>query len=380
MTRSTLDAILITVADRSDVPGVSAIAVNREGVIYEGAAGLASTGKPMTPDTIVRIASMTKALTSLAALQQVERAKLTLDGPAGEAAPELTAVQVLQPGGSLRAPARPVTLRGLLTHTAGFAYAFTDPLMDAYMKDHAGADPGLHVPLVCDPGTRWQYGINTDWAGVLVEESSGRDLATYVAAEILGPLGMGDTGFSVAPAAEGRLAAIHVRGEGGDWAEMPGAMDMRMTFRDRKVDGGGGGLTSTARDYARFLQFMLGDGTIGGARLLGPEGMAGLTTNQVGPLVAGAWTSYAPALSNDIDLTAGGTTRHSLGFLLSGRDSPTGAAAGTLSWAGIFNSYYWIDRARGVAGATFSQFFPFMDAAAWKLHEDFQRGVYQTLG
>lgn len=374
MNSSAFDRLLTAATERGDVPGVSAIAVNRNGVIYEGAAGTAGRGQPMRPDTVVRIASMTKALTSLAAVQQVERGALSLDGPAGKVVPELGAVQVLLTDGSSRAPDQPVTLRSLLTHTAGFAYAFTDPLMDAYMKDRAGTDPGLHVPLVCDPGGRWQYGINTDWAGVLVEASSGRDLATYMGAEILGPLGMADTGFAVEQRLEDRLATVHVRGQGGAWTEMPGAMDMRMTFRDRKVDGGGGGLTSTAQDYARFLRLMLGEGD----GIVGAEGMTGLTTNQIGPIVAGAWKSYAPAVSNDIDLTADGTTRHTLGFLLSGRDSPTGAAAGTLSWAGIFNSYYWIDRARGVAGATFSQFFPFMDAAAWQLHEDFQRAVYGT--
>lgn len=376
MNASSLDAILTTAVARGDVPGVSAIAVDRQGITYEGAAGLSRAGVDMAPGTVVRIASMTKALTSLAALQQVERGALTLDGPAGDIAPELASLQVLEADGSQRAPATPVTLRGLLTHTAGFAYGFTDERMAAYVAAHGGEDPGLHAPLVCDPGARWQYGINTDWAGALVEAVSGQDLATYMAANVLGPLRMVDSAFTVKPGSEGGLAAVHVRGQGGAWAEIPAPGEMTMALRGKRIASGGGGLNSTARDYGRFLRMMLGDGTLDGERLIGADGMAGLTTNQVGATVVGAWKSMAPALSNDVDLTAGGTTRHTLGFLVSGRESPTGAAADTLSWGGIFNSYYWVDRARGVAGATFSQFFPFMDARAWALHEAFQSGVY----
>lgn len=381
MTHPAVEAALRDPVERGDVPFVSAIAVNAHDIMYAGGFGSAREGVSVRADSIVRIASMTKALTSLCAIQLVERGSLTLDGPAAEILPELAEAQVLGADGSLRAPTRPVTLRALLTHTSGYAYPFLSSELARYVAGRGDADqPGWEIPLLFDPGGRWQYGVSTDWVGLMVEAASGLSLDAYMARHVLEPLAMADTSFAIPEAKEDRLTSLYGREEDGSLVNRGVAPGVgRSTHRGRSVVSGGGGLTSTALDYGRFLRSMLRGGELDGVRLLGPEGFAGMTTDQIGGLVAGAWKTSSPAVSNDVDFTDGGTAGHTLGFLIARRGGPTGRAAGTLSWAGIFNSYYWIDRARGVAGATFCQFLPFADRKALALHEDFQRAIYGSV-
>lgn len=187
------------------------------------------------------------------------------------------------------------------------------------------------------------------------------------------PLGMPDTGFHVPAEKASRLVTQHNRSPLGDIVEQPFvAPDPPATF------SGGGGLSSTARDYARFLRLILNGGELDGVQVLGPEAMAGLTNGHSGDHAAGLWATAQQAFSCDTDFSHGGTARHSLGFVLSTEDSPGARSAGSLSWGGIFNTYYWIDPARGLAGAT--QFLPFADPTALAIFDAFEREVYATFG
>ncbi len=371
-----IDAVLQGAVDRGEVAGVVAVAVNRAGTTYAGAFGgqRIAEGVDMRLDSVFRIASMTKGLTSTAAMQLVERGDLDLTAPAAEMLPEIGEIEVLD-GDQPRPPAGPVTLQHLLTHTAGFGYPFFAPPLAQYMEARGisgvlpGSDANIKTPLLFEPGDRWQYGVNTDWVGRLVERAGGQTLPEYMGEHVFSPLGMTDTQFGLRDDQEPRLTSTHRRMEDGSLAEQPLAVP-------QPNRGGGDGLSSTAPDYARFLRMILGGGEIEGARLLSEASVEAMSINQIGPLTAGAWVSSDHAMSNDIDFSEGGTAGHSLGFLVGRRDGETGRRVGTLSWAGIFNTYYWIDRASDVAGAIFVQVLPFGDAICLRLRDEFERAVY----
>lgn len=381
------NSILKRATDAGDVPGVIALATDRDGSIYEGAFGLRALGQsaPMTMDTVVWIASMTKAVTGLAAMQLVERGKLDLDGPAGKVVPALGAVQVLegfdgagQP--RLRAPKRPVTLRHLLTHTAGFSYEIWSEAIGRYQQ--ARNVPGiiscenaaLTTPLLFDPGERWEYGINMDWAGKMVEAASGMTLGAYMKENIFAPLGMSETAFKMTPAMRARLAKIHQRGEDGKLAatdlEIPQAPQFEM---------GGGGLYSTAGDYAKFVRLMLNGGTAEGRAIVTPATFEAMTKNAMGANVVTKLKTAAPPLSHDAEFFPGMIKKWGLSFQITTERAPTGRSPGSLSWAGLANTFFWIDLARGVGGVFLSQVLPFADTRSLPLFLAFESEVYRSL-
>lgn len=374
-----IDSVLSSAVARGDVPGVVGIAVNRRGVTYEGAFGKARVAEDidMTTDAIFTIASMTKGLTSLAVMQGVDDGKLSLDEPAGDIHPELAGLSVLTPERGLRPAASRVTLRQLLTHTSGFAYEFSSTSLveglAALQIPGFDADGSLNirVPLLFDPGVRWHYGAGIDWAGELLEKASGSSLPAYLSDRVFGPLGMTNTTFGVSGANESLRPTVHVRLPDAALAEEPLAPA-------KPNRSGGGGINSTAGDFARFLQFMLGDGDWDGRNLLSAESLSGLCSDQIPGKTAGAINTGVPAMSCDADFTEGGTAGHSLGFIYSREAGPTGRSAGTLSWGGLFNTYYWIDRAKGVAGATFAQVLPFADERCLRMHAAFETAVYEA--
>src|SRR5437667_780645 len=274
-----VDTLLRTAAEAGDVPGVVATATTRDGTIYEGGFGSRILGEPaeMSPDTVVWIASMTKALTGTAAMQLVEQGKLELDAPASSVLPELGEVMVLegfdengQP--RTRAPKRAITLRHLLTHTAGFGYEFWNADVVRYQKVKglppiiSCQDATLRLPLLFDPGERWEYGINMDWVGKIVEVASGKKLGAYLSEHVFGPLGMNDTAFRITPAMRQRLARIHQRGEDG--ALVPTDLEIP---QDPEFEMGGGGLYGTVGDYLKFVRMMLNYGSAGSEQVLKPE-------------------------------------------------------------------------------------------------------------
>ena len=382
-----LDRILRQAVESKAMPGVVAVAATDTEVLYEGAFGKRDLGKPapMTLDSVVWIASVTKAITATAAMQLVERGKLSLERPASEMVPELTAAKVLEGFDAagkprLRAPKRPITLRHLLTHTAGFGYEIWDPAIARYQT--ATGTPGittctnaaLTTPLMFDPGDRWEYGISIDWAGKMVEAVSGQRLDRYFQENIFGPLGMKDTSFTISPAQRARLASVHQRGGDGALAPIEFEIPQQPEFHM-----GGGGLYGTATDYLAFTQMILRGGGVKGAQLLRPETVALMSQNHIGALEVGEFRSAIPALSNDIELLPGISLKWGLSFLINAQQLPTGRSAGSLAWAGLANTYFWIDRTRRVSGVFLSQVFPFYDHTTIDLLGKFETEVYRAL-
>jgi len=381
-----VDATLSRAAEAKEVPGVVALAATDTGVLYEGAFGLRDVvdGPAMTRDSVFRIASMTKAVTSVAALQLVEQGKLQLDEPIGKVLPELAAPQVLEGFDSSGAPRlrpakRPITLRHLLTHTAGFGYEVWNPDLIRYVKVTGipsiltGKLAALHLPLVFDPGERWEYGINIDWVGRAVEAAARQPLDAYFSAHIFAPLGMTDTGFVPSADQASRLVRVHRRG-------LDGSLEpITMEISHREFFSGGGGLLSTGRDYLTFLQMLLHQGRFNGAELLRPGTVSQIGQNQIGNLQLGIMKTAMPELSNDVDLFPGVRCGHGLASVVNAQQGPNGRSAGTLTWAGLFNTYYWIDPQKHVTGVILTQILPFADARAVKLYGEFERGIYDAL-
>jgi methyl acetate hydrolase len=385
--QSEADALLQKAVASGDVPGVVAVATDRDGTIYEGGFGerVLGRGEAMTPDTVGWIASMTKALTGTAAMQLVEQGKLDLDRPATEWAPELGKGQVLEGfdaagAPKTRPPKRPITLRHLLTHTAGFSYEIWNE--DIIRHQQAKGIPGiiscehaaLTTPLLFDPGERWEYGINLDWAGKIVEAASGKRLGAYLREHIFEPLGMSDTAFKLRPDMRARLARIHQRGDDDGFAPL----DLEIP-QEPEFDMGGGGLYGTAPDYLKFVRMILNRGRANGERVLKPETVDMMARNQAGECRVQAVKTAMPALSNDAEFFPGMPKCWGLSFMINMEQAPTGRSAGSLAWAGLANSYYWIDPSRGVGGVYLSQVLPFADKKALPLYFDFERTVYRHL-
>jgi methyl acetate hydrolase len=386
-TFSHIDQMLSHAADAKDVAGVVAMAAGDKGELYHGAFGKRDVSKApaMTLDTVFWIASMTKAITSTAAMQLVEQGKLSLDAPLGKLLPELAAPQVLEGFDAAGAPKlrparRPITLRHLLTHTAGFAYDIFNAEIGRYMQQTGlpgiitCKNDALRTPLVFDPGDRWEYGINVDWVGKAVEAVSGKSLDQYLRDHIFAPLHMTDTGFVLTSDHRARLAAMHQRKPDGSLEPIPFEVPQEPEFFM-----GGGGLYGTARDYLTFLQMLLHGGQFKGARILREETVKLMGTNQIGALSAGVMKTAMPELSNDVDFFPGMELKWGFGFLINTQKSPTGRSPGSLAWAGLANTYFWIDPVKRVTGVFLSQTLPFADARSVKLLGQFESAVYSAL-
>ncbi|MBA4161805.1 MAG: 1,4-butanediol diacrylate esterase [Novosphingobium sp.] len=361
------------------LPCAVGMIIDREGVRFAQALGVTDTANPapVSEDTPFQIASMTKALVSVAAMQLVEAGRLSLDAPIGPVLPDLAGAQVLtgfdadgQP--QLRSAARPITLRHLLTHTAGLGYFFVHPQVLQYFEAVGMPEPGslasLKMPLMFDPGESWEYSVATDWTGLAVEAVSGGTLGDYLTEHVLAPLGMKRTGFFDAlPAGAAR---VHARGKDGTLQPQP-------TFiGGGEYHSGGGGLVSTASDYARFARAMLRGGELDGQRILQGETVAEMGRNQVGPLRAGHMDSVMPSLALPYDTFPDQHTGWGLGFLINPEQGPNGRSPGSLAWAGVFNSYYWIDPAKGLGGVMMSQLSPFGDPGALACFGALERMAY----
>ncbi len=381
-----IDQILHQAAQTEAIPGVVAMAVNADQVIYQGAFGrrMLPDGPPMTLDTVFRIASMTKAVTAVAAMQLVEQGRLSLDAPAATWLSELASRQVLEgfdsTGRPILRPARsPITLRQLLTHTAGFGYDTWNADLQRYYREaglpavRTGLLAGLEAPLTFEPGTRWQYGINIDWVGRMIESVSGEDLETYFQRHIFTPLGMESTSYLVRPDMEPRLATVHARTDQGLQALQ---LDTRPP---REFYPGGGGLYSTAGDYLTFLRMLLSQGTAGGSTVLQKHTVATMLQNHIGPLLVEPMQSAVPTSSNDVELFPGIPKKWGLSFLINTEPVPNGRAANSVAWAGLYNSYYWLDPSGKVAGVLMTQVLPFADRPVLDLLARFEEGIYGTL-
>ena len=382
-----IDGLLRSATDAGEVPGVVAMAASADGVVYQGAAGKRAlpAGPDMSADSVFWIASMTKAITSTAAMQLVERGKLSLDGPIAAVLPELAKPQVLEGFDAkgeprLRPATRPITLRHLITHTAGFGYDIWNPDLLRY-EEKLGI-PGiiscenkaLTMPLTFDPGDKWEYGINIDWIGKAVERTSGQRLGDFFRQNLFEPLGMKDTVFKLGDAQRARLVGMHTREPDGGLAPMPFEIPQEPEFQM-----GGGGLYGTAADYLAFERLFLNEGRANGKPLLKPETVRMMSENQMGALnVRLLKTAIAP-YSNDAEFFPGMVKKWGLGFMISTERVPGGRSAGSLAWAGLGNTYFWIDPAKRITGVILMQLVPFADAKALDLFGKFERAVYAGL-
>ena len=379
--------LLASAVAEGDVPGVVACATDRSGSTYEGGFGKRILGQSadMTPDTVVWLASMTKAITSAAAMQQVERGRLDLDAPAKSVVPYLGEVGVLEGFDAagmpeLREPCRDITLRHLLTHTAGFAYEIWSEQIAKYQEVEgipgtiSCENAALTTPLLFDPGARWHYGINVDWAGKMVEAVSGQKLGEVLRENVLGPLGMDDTAFHITPSMRERLAKIHHRETDGSLSPNP---DLEIP-QEPEFEAGGHGLYGTAGDYLKFVRMMLNAGRSDrGDAVLLPETVARMSTNAMGALAVAPLRSANPVLSNDADLFPGIEKQWGLGFMINNAQAPTGRSPGSLAWAGLANSYFWIDQKKGIGGVYATQILPFADKRTMDLYYAFERIAYR---
>ena len=383
-----IDSLLKRAVDAREVPGVVAMAATDKGLLYEGAFGPRALGESpaMTLDTVFRIASMTKAIATVAAMQLVAQGKLTLDDPVPGIDPTLSAPQVLEGFDAAGAPRlhpakAPITLKRLLTHTAGFSYDTWDADTGRYAKvtgmpgRATGKVASLRQPLVFDPGARWLYGINIEWVGQIIEATSKQPLEDYFRDRIFGPLGMKDSGYVTTAEQRARQARLHTRQPDGSLALQPlEAVPVKAEFWSA-----GGPLYSTARDYMTFLQMLLNGGSWNGARILKPETVALMYQNHTGNIPTGVLKTAMPALSNDVDFFPGAELRWGLGYMLNLQAGPNGRSAGTVSWGGLFNTYYWLDPAKRVTGLIMTQILPFADTRAVKLYGQLEAGVYDAM-
>lgn len=382
-----LDAILEAGISRGAAPGAAAIVVDRDGVRWQGSAGerVIGSGVEMTDDSVGAIFSMTKAITGAAAMQLVEQGKIDLDAPASDVLPGLADNQVLdgfdadgQP--ITRPPTTPVTLRHLLTHTSGFVYDIWNA--DAARWYEVTGTPNvlslekasLTLPLMFDPGTKWEYGIGIDLAGLMVEEVSGMTLGEYFAEHLTGPLGMTDTAFSHSPDMMARACGVHGRGPDGSLAPIDLPPPANPEF-----EMGGGGLHGTMADYGRFMRMILNDGELDGVRVLKAETVQSMCQNHIGEIRVESLATVAPQFSNDAEFFPGDEKSWGLSFQINEAPGFTGRPAGTLMWAGLANSFFWIDRENGIAGAYLSQILPFADEASTGLFFELEEAVYSSL-
>jgi methyl acetate hydrolase len=385
--KAQIDQLLRQKSEAKEIPGVVAMAATGKEVIYQGAYGKRDLSKDdaMTVDSVFWIASMTKAITSAAGMQLVEQGKLSLDAPIGKVLPDLAAPQVLEGFDAkgepkLRPAKKPITLRHLMTHTAGFAYDMWNGDMVKYLEKTGTpgviscTNAALKTPIVNEPGTRWEYGTNIDFVGKAVEAASGQKLDAYLRDHLFAPLGMADTGFKIGEAQRKRLVGMHQRNEDGSLATIPFELEQNPEFHM-----GGGGLYGTAGDYIKFTQMILNKGRGNGNQVLKAETVATMGQNHIGELNMTKMTSAVAFATNDVDLYPDMAKKWGLSFLINTAKTPEGRSPGSLAWAGLANTYYWIDPSRDIAGVILMQVLPFADNKCLETFAGFERGVYAGL-
>jgi CubicO group peptidase (beta-lactamase class C family) len=375
-----IDAYLDRTIESTKIPGVVAMVADADGVLYSGAFGRSdvANGKPMALDSIFRIASMTKPVTSAAVMMLVQQGDVGLDDPISQYLPAFEDSEVFatfNPADKTftkRPAVAEITVRHLLTHTSGLGYAFSSAILAALLGDNPGAS-ATSFPLLHDPGTKWTYGESTRVLGKLVEEVSGQPLDQFLAERIFVPLGMSDT-FYVVPSAKRERVVTVFRTTPEGLVETPNPEAISAPIY------GDGGLHSTAADYVKFMQLFLNDGRApDGKRLLSEESVRAMGRTQTGSVKVELQPTANEAVSMPFPLGAGRDT-FGLGFQVTGaHNDPAERSPGSMAWAGIFNTEFWIDPERGVSAVLLMQYLPFYDAAAIETLQGFERRVYESL-
>ena len=375
---SALSKFLTDATGRGDVPGVVVTVVNRDGVLYHDAFGKSSTQRnaPMAKDTIFNIASMTKAVTSVAIMMLVDEGKLKLDDDVAKYLPKYKDPLVISKFNSAdgsydtRPAKRPITIRHLLTHTSGIGYGFASQTVTTLAQKTGKTE--LDLPLLFDPGDGWAYGASTRVLGHVVEAISGQKIDAFLDARILKPLGMHDTGYAVPQSKNPRVVAVNARGNDGKFVERPMPATIASPVQ------GDGGLYSTASDYGLFLRMLLNRGRLGNTRILSEKSVRSVFDNHTGKVVVQRQISAAPALSRDFPVGAG-EDNWGLGFQLAKARRPNMRTPGSGTWAGIFNTHFFIDPAREIGVVVMMQTLPFYDDASMKVYSGVEEIVYRNL-
>ncbi len=382
-----MDELLQQAVVSGAVPGIAAIVTTPEGPTYEGYAGSLSVHDvtPVGPETVFRLASMTKALASVAALRLVEQGRLDLDQAVESVLPEFGELKVLdgfdgdEP--QLRDPAEPAKIRHLLNHTSGAGYAFNSKALTRHAEltgaPHllTGRRDAIQTPLLCDPGTQWNYGVSTDWLGLVVEKVTGHTLGEELGEHVFTPLGMTDATFRPNQEQLRRTMVVHDRQPDGSLKvtdmELPTAPEM---------DAGGSGLYATARDYERFLRALLRGGELDGNRILEPATVDLMLTDHLGGItLPEVMESADPRMTNDVP-SLPVKQGWGLGFHLTLEDIPGMRRSGTADWAGLFNCFYWLDRQSGVAALLMTQVLPFFDMGVIGTLMQLEQATYAQAG
>ncbi|GAA4314532.1 serine hydrolase domain-containing protein [Klenkia terrae] len=384
---SRIDAVLAAAVGSGEVPHIAAIVADRDGVLYEGGAGVRVAGEsddPVTTATQFRIMSMTKMVATTVALQQVERGELDLSAPVADYLPEFADLQVLTgfdgDTPQYRAPASQATVHQLVTHTTGLGYWFWNA--DLVRWEAATGTPNVvpgtmaafRAPLTADPGTSFVYGINTDWLGRVVETVAGTTLDRVVAEGVTGPLGMADTMFLLDEERKKDLVTVHVPGEGGGWTSAGEILNQSPEWF-----AGGHGLYSTPRDYVRFQRALLRGGELDGVRILREDTVDAAFSSQLGDIPFPEEIATADPATTDSFVTGPGWT-WGHGLLINTVDVPGGRRAGTGAWAGLFNTHFFVDRTTGICASVYTNSLPFIARdGAWKTYVDVEQAVYASL-
>jgi methyl acetate hydrolase len=382
-----IDKVLRKSIEAGLIPGVVAVAANDRGIVYEGAFGRRAVDQPepMTLDSVFRIASMTKAITGTAAMQLVEKGRIGLEQPMGDVLPLVRDVKVLagfDEDGTprLRDPKVAVTLRHLLTHTSGYGYDIFNPDLAHYVQI-AGLpsiltrkNDALRLPLLFDPGSGWEYGVGIDLVGKMVEAVTGEDLESYFRRHILDPLGMHDTSFVLRNDMARRLAGTHMRGPDGK----PIAISVE-PLEEAEFYTGGAGLFSTAPDYLIFTRMLLAGGMFNGVEVLKPETVELMARNAIGDLNVPMVRSNNPALALEVETFPGQVKKWGLTFLINTEDVEGFRSAGSLTWGGVHNTYFWIDIKKRITAVALMQLLPIGDPHVQETMIAFERTLYAAI-
>ena len=387
--KQTADTILgYTTGRFGGAPGVVAMATDRKDNFYEGASGKRELGRdqPMTTDTVMALFSTTKAVCGVTIMQLVEEGKIALSDPAKKYVPEIAELGVLdgfdaagQP--KTRPPKRDITVNDLMLHTSGLCYEFfsADDLKYRTAKNIptvvSCTFASIRTVLLHEPGERWTYGCNIDWLGRIVEQQRGKRLGEVMKERIFEPLGMNDIAFTMTDSMKARRATIHNRDADGKLTPLP---DLALP-QPPEMDMGGHGLYGSVGDYMKFIRMVLNDGAGPNGRVLKAETVQQMSLDGLGAVQSTGWTTSIPSLSNDGEFFPGVEKGWAYTFMTNREDTPSGRPAGSLMWAGLANTYYWIDRKNGVGGYWGSQILPFQDAASYPGFVDFETAVYRSL-
>ena len=389
--KTAADTVLDYTVNRfGGAPGVVAMVTDRKANVYEGAVGKRELGKdqPMTTDSVFAIFSTTKAICGTAAMQLVEEGKIALTDPAKKYVPEIAEIGVLtgfdaagQP--TTRPPKRDITINDLMLHTSGFCYEFfsADDLKYRGAKNIPSVvsctDASIKTVLLHDPGERWTYGVNIDWLGKIVEQQRGKRLGEVMAERIFAPLGITDMAFTMTDSMKARRVTIHDRAADGKLTPLP---DLALP-QPPELDCGGHGLYASIGEYMKFIRMILNDGAGPNGRVLKAETVAKMCEDGLAKmgLQSTGWVTSIPSLSNAGEFFPGIEKGWAYTFMTNREEAPSGRPAGSLMWAGLANSFFWIDRRNGVGGYWATQILPFQDIASYPGFVDFETALYRSL-